>query len=177
MIRDHLPIGAIVGPQGIKGQFKVRPFTATPQALSAYGPVTLDDGRQMQLQVISVNAKGLAIVRAKGVETREAAEPLRGFTLHVSRDRLPDLADGEIYHADLLGMAVADQNGQWLGKLIAIHDFGAGEIAELAGESGPTIMVPFGGERLLAVDMAAKKIDLSVPPGLLDDAIDGDAPA
>ena len=100
MIGGHLPIGAIVGPQGIKGQFKVKPFTVTPQALSAYGPVTLDDGRQMQLQVTSVNAKGLAIVRAKGVDTREAAEALRGVTLHVSRDRLPDLDDGEIYHAD-----------------------------------------------------------------------------
>ena len=77
MISGHLPIGAIVGPQGIKGQFKVKSFTATPQALSAYGPVTLDDGRQLQLQVTSVNAKGLAIVWAKGVETREAAEALR----------------------------------------------------------------------------------------------------
>ena len=177
MVSGHLPIGAIVGPQGIKGQFKVKPFTATPQALSAYGPVTLDDGRQLQLQVTSVNAKGLAIVRAKGVETREVAESLRGVTLHVLRDRLPDLDDGEIYHVDLLGMAVTDQNGQWLGRLIAIHDFGAGEIAELAGESAPTIMVPFGGERLLAVDMEAKTINLSVPAGLLDDAIVGDTPA
>jgi 16S rRNA processing protein RimM len=177
VISSNLQIGAIVGPQGIKGQFKVKPFTATPQALSAYGPVRLDDGRQMQLQVMSVNAKGCAIVRAKGVDTREAAEALRGVTLHVARDRLPDLDDGEIYHADLLGMEVADQNGQWLGKLIAIHDFGAGEIAELGGGSGPTIMVPFGGDRLLAVDMKAKTIDLSVLPGLLDDVIDGDAPA
>ena len=177
MISGHLPIGAIVGPQGIKGQLKVKPFTATPRALSAYGPVTLDDGRQLKLQVTSVNAKGLAIVRAKGVETREAAEALRGVTLHVLRDRLPDLDDSEIYHADLLGMAVTDQNGQSLGNLIAIHDFGAGEIAELAGETGPTIMVPFGGERLLAVNMAAKTINLAVPAGLLNDAIDDDAPA
>ena len=176
MISGHLPIGAIVGPQGIKGQFKVKPFTATPQALSVYGPVTLDDGRQLQLQVTSVNAKGLAIVRAKGVETREAAEALRGGTLHVSRDRLPNLDDDEIYHADLLGMAVADQNGQWLGELIAIHNFGAGEIAELAGKSGPTIMVPFGGDSLIAVDIAAKTINLSVPFGLLDDTIGDDAP-
>ena len=177
MISGHLPIGAIVGPKGIKGHFKVKPFTATPQALSEYGPVTLDDGRQIQLKVTSVNAKGLAIVWAKGVETREAAEALRGVTLHVSRDQLPDLNDGEIYHADLLGMAVSDQNGQWLGRLIAIHDFGAGEIAELAGEAGPTIMVPFGDDWLLAVDMVAKTIDLSVPAGLLDDAIDSEPPA
>ena len=177
MSASRLSIGAVASAHGVRGQFKVKPFTATPQALSAYGPVTLDDGRQLQLQVTSVNAKGLAIVRAKGVETREAAESLRGVTLHVSRDRLPDLDDGEIYHADLLGMAVTDQNGQWLGKLVAIHDFGAGEIAELAVGLGPTIMVPFGGDRLLAVDMAAKTIDLSVPAGLLDDAIDGDTPA
>ena len=171
-LTGHLPIGAIVGPQGIKGQFKVKPFTATPQALAAYGPVTLDDGRQLQVQVSSVNAKGLAIVRAKGIDTRDAAEALRGVTLYVARDRLPDLDDGEIYHADLLGVMVCGQDGNQLGKITAIHDFGAGEIAELAPESGPTILVPFGGDRLLAVDMAARIIRLSVPDGLLDDTGD-----
>ena len=136
MISGHLLIGAIVGPQGIKGQFKVKPFTATPQALSAYGPVTLDDGRQLQLQVTSVNAKGLAIVRAKGVETREAAEALRGVTLHVSRDRLPDLDDGEIYHADLLGMAVTDQNGQGLANWLPSMILGLVKLPNLRSNQG-----------------------------------------
>ena len=125
MLAGQLPIGAIVGPQGIRGQFRVKPFTATPQSLSAYGPVTTDNGQQLTLQIISVSAKGLAIVRAKGVDTRDAAEALRGLTLYVVRDSLPDLDDGEFYHADLLGMMVRGQNGAQLGSLAAIHDFGA----------------------------------------------------
>jgi len=171
-LTGHLPVGAIVGPQGIKGQFKVKPFTATPDALAAYGPVTLGDGRQMRLQVTSVNAKGLAIVRANGVDTRDGAEALRGTTLYVTREQLPNLDDGEIYHADLLGMMVSAADDKPLGKIVAIHDFGAGEIAELAPDKGPTIMVPFGGENLITVDIKAGKIGLLVPDGLLDDQLE-----
>ena len=169
MSAAKLPIGAIVGPQGVRGQFKVKPFTVAPKSLSAYGPVTTDNGQQLMLQIISVNAKGLAIVRAKGVDTRDAAEALRGLTLYVVRESLPEPDDGEFYHADLLGMSVKGQDGVPLGSLIAIHDFGAGEIAELAPRQGSTIMVPFGGDRLIAVDMVAKELCLSVPDGLFDD--------
>jgi 16S rRNA processing protein RimM len=169
-----LPIGAIVGPQGVMGQFKVKPFTVAPKSLSAYGPVTTDNGQQLMLQIISVNAKGLAIVRAKGVDTRDAAEALRGVTLYVVRESLPEPDDGEFYHADLLGMLVKGKDGVPLGSLIAIHDFGAGEIAELAPRKGPTIMVPFGGDRLIAVDPVAKELCLAVPDGLLDDTNVGD---
>ena len=165
-----LSIGTIVGPQGIRGHFKVKPFTAAPKSLSAYGPVTTDNGQQLILQILSVNSKGLAIVRAKGVDTRDAAEALRGATLYVVRESLPEPNDGEFYHADLLGMMVKTQDGASLGSLLAIHDFGAGEIAELAPRKGSTIMVPFGGDRLIAVDIAAQEICLSVPDGLLDDA-------
>ena len=174
MAAGKLPIGVIVGPQGIKGQFKVKPFTAVPKSLSAYGPVTTDNGQQLMLHIISVNAKGLAIVRAKGVDTRDAAEALRGVTLYVVRESLPEPSHGEFYHADLLGMSVKGQDGVQLGSLIAIHDFGAGEIAELAPRKGSTIMVPFGGDRLIGVDMAAKELCLSVPDGLLDDTNEGD---
>ena len=163
-----LPIGVIVGPQGIRGHFKVKAFTAAPKSLSAYGPVTTDNGQQLILQILSVNSKGLAIVRAKSVDTRDAAEALRGVNLYVVRESLPEPNDGEFYHADLLGMVVKTQNGFPLGSLVAIHDFGAGEIAEVAPRKGTTIMVPFGGDRLIAVDMAAKELCLSVPDGLLD---------
>ena len=170
MSTGQLPIGAIVGPQGIKGQFKVKTFTATPRSLSAYGPVTTDNGLQLALQIISINSKGLAIVCAKGVCTREAAEALRGMTLLVARDRLPNLDEGEFYHADLIGMTVNNQNGIWIGNLVSIHNFGAGDSAELSPDRGPTIMVPFGGDRLIKIDMEANELCLLVPDGLLDDA-------
>ena len=91
MSAGKLPIGAIVGPQGVRGQFKVKPFTVAPKSLSAYGPVTTDNGQQLMLQIDwSITAKGLAIVRAKGVDTRDAAEALRGVTLYVVRESLPE---------------------------------------------------------------------------------------
>ena len=141
-----LPIGVIVGPQGIRGQFKVKPFTASPQSISAYGPVTTDNGQQLILQIKFVNAKGLAIVSADGVDTRASAVSLRGENLYIARDSLPKPDYGEFYHADLLGMMVNGKDSTQLGKLVAIHDFGAGEIAELATSNGSTIMVPFGGD-------------------------------
>ena len=168
MLTSQLPIGSIVGPQGIKGQLRVKPFTSIPQSLSAYGPVTTDNGHQLRLRIMSVNSKGMVVVRAEGVETRDAAEALRGATLYISRDSLPDLGDGEFYHADLIGMRVKGQDGTELGSLTAIHDFGAGEIAELATGSGPTIMVPFGGEHLISVDLVEKELSVSIPDGLLD---------
>ena len=86
MSAGKLPIGAIVGPQGVRGQFKVKPFTVAPKSLSAYGPVTTDNGQRLVLQIISVNAKGLAIVRAKGVDTRDAAE-VEDFCSHYWESR------------------------------------------------------------------------------------------
>jgi len=76
-----LPIGAIAGPQGLKGHLKVKPFTQMPQTLAAYGPVSLDDGRKLTLSIMSVNAKGLVIARAAEVQDRDAAASLRGQTL------------------------------------------------------------------------------------------------
>ena len=113
------------------------------------------------------------------MDTREAAEALRGVTLLVARDSLPHLDDDEFYHADLLGMSVNNQDGIWLGSLFAIHNFGAGDIAELAPDRGPTIMVPFGSDRLIRIDMKAKELCLLVPNGLLgdeneDDKVSGD---
>ena len=80
MLPRQLPIGAIAGPQGIKGQFKVKTFTSTPQSLLAYGPLTTDSGQQLILQIMSVTSKGIVVVRAEGIETRNAAEALRGTT-------------------------------------------------------------------------------------------------
>ena len=102
------------------------------------------------------------------MDTRDAAESVRGVTLYFARESLPEPNDGEFYHADLLGMVVKTQDGAPLGSLLAIHDFGAGEVAELAPRKGSTIMVPFGGDRLIAVDMAAKELCLAVPEGFLD---------
>jgi 16S rRNA processing protein RimM len=167
-----LPIGAILGPQGLKGFLKVKPFTQTPESLSAYGPVTLGDGRTLQLQVKSVSAKGVVIVAAAGITTRDAAEALRGQTVAIARSSLPEPAEDELYHADLLGVRVVAGDGQVGGNIAGLHNFGAGDLVEVAPAHGASVMLPFGGQRVISLDLAAGEIVLDIPDGLLafDDA-------
>ena len=169
MTTDHLSVGAIAGPHGVRGQFKVKLFAETPAALEQYGALQIDDGRALKLSVKSVNSKGLVIVSAVGVTSREAAEALRGMSLSTSRASLPDLAEDELYHADLLGAAVFHEDGTNLGEVVALYNFGAGEIIEVKPASGTSLMLPFAGESVVSVDISNRRVVLAPPAGFLDD--------
>ena len=169
MTTDHLAVGAIAGPHGVRGQFKVKLFAETPAALEQYGALQIDDGRALKLTVKSVNSKGLVIVSAIGVNSREAAEALRGMLLSTSRASLPDPAEDELYHADLLGAAVFHEDGTNLGEVVALYNFGAGEIIEVKPAFGSSVMLPFAGESLVSVDIPNRRVVLAPPAGFLDD--------
>ena len=169
MTIDRLAVGAIAGPHGVRGQFKVKLFAETSAALEQYGDLQIDDGRTLKLSVKSVNSKGLVIVSAVGVTSRKAAEALRGMLLSTSRACLPDLADDELYHADLLGSAVFHEDGTNLGEVVALYNFGAGEIIEVKPASGTSVMLPFAGESLVSVDIPNRRVVLAPPAGFLDD--------
>ena len=172
MTTDHLAVGAIAGPHGVRGQFKVKLFAETPAALEQYGALQIDDGRALKLSVKSVNSKGLVIVSAVGVTSREAAEALRGMVLSTSRASLPDPGEGGLYHADLLGAAVCDEDGTNLGDLVALYNFGAGEIIEVKPSSGASVMLPFAGSSVVSVDIPNRRVVLAPPAGFLDDGIE-----
>ena len=169
MTTGHLAVGAIAGPHGVCGQFKVKLFAETPAALEQYGALQVDDGRALKLSVKSVNSKGLIIVSAVGVTSREAAEALRGMLLSTSRASLPDPAEDELYHADLLGAVVFHENGTNLGEVVALYNFGAGEIIEVKPVYGTSVMLPFAGESVVSVDIPNRRVVLAPPAGLLDD--------
>ena len=169
MTTDHLAVGAIVGPHGVRGQFKVKLFAETPAALEQYGALQIDNGRALKLSVKSVNSRGLVIVIADGVTSREAAEALRGMLLSTPRASLPDPAEDELYHADLLGATVFHEDGTNLGEVLALYNFGAGEIIEVKPASGTSVMLPFAGESVVTVDIPNRRVVLAPPAGLLDD--------
>ena len=168
MTTDHLVVGAIAGPHGVRGQFKVKLFAEAPAALEEYGALQIDDGRALKLSVKSVNSKGLVIVSADGVTSREAAEALRGMLLSTSRASLPDPAEDELYHADLLGAAVFHEDGTNLGEVVALYNFGAGEIIEVKPTSGVSVMLPFAGRSVVSVDIPNRRVVLAPPTGFLD---------
>ena len=163
-------IGAIVGALGVRGEVRVKAFTADPADVAAYGPVETEDGRTFSLR-ITRPAKGDVVgARVEGIADRNAAEALRGVRLYVPRAVLPPPEEDEFYHADLIGLAVVRQNGEVLGRVVAVHDFGAGDLLEIRPEAGGTpVMMPFTRETAPQIDLASGGIVADPPPGLFEE--------
>lgn len=157
-------LGHIAGAHGIRGAVLVRSYTAEPEAIAGYGP--LEDeagGRCYVLHVEGATAKGL-ICRVEGIGDRTQAEALKGVALYVRRDRLPPPGAGEYYHADLIGLQAATKAGAPLGTVIAVLNYGAGDILEVrpAGETR-TVLYPMTEAVVLGVDLAKGMIVLAPP--------------
>lgn len=168
---------AVIGAaHGIKGELRVKTFTGEPLALADYGPLYARDGRAFQIIDIRP-ANTVVVVRFKGISDRNAAEALAGTELFVDRSMLPD--DGEedeFYHADLVGLEVRDDTNAAIGKVVAVHNFGGGDILDvtLAGRKG--VLIPFTQAAVPEVSIADAfiRIDLAAA-GLVEDE-DGDGP-
>jgi 16S rRNA processing protein RimM len=160
---DRVCLGAIAGAQGVRGAVRIKPFTARPQDVAAYGPVEDESGtRRFRLRVLEVKG-GMVIATAEGIADRDAAEALRGTQLWVGRDKLPPAEEDEFYHADLIGLAAVDEAGNPLGHVAALHDFGAGEVIEIAREGATSLVLPFTREVVPVVDIAAGRVVVVLP--------------
>jgi len=170
---DRICLGVVVGPHGVKGAVKIKAFTERPEQIAAYGPLGDDHGGgRFELTLVGP-AKGGVVARIAGIEDRDAAAALKGRRLYVARGALPAPEDAEqYYHADLIGLAAERPDGTPLGRVRAVHDFGAGDVLELdladPGKRG-TVMVPFTRAVVPTVDLAAGRLVVDPPPGLLDD--------
>jgi 16S rRNA processing protein RimM len=154
-VRAGVCVGAIAGAFGVGGEARIKSFCADGRAIGDYGPLQTEDGRRFTVR-IAREIKGGFAARLSGVSTREEAEALRGTRLYAPRDRLPSLPEDEFYHADLLGLEVVDTGGAVLGRVRAIHDFGAGDVIEVAG--GRELMLPFTRAVVPTVDLAARRL-------------------
>ena len=175
MTSGRVAIGAVTGVHGVKGQFKVKPFTEAPRDIASYGPVLAGD-RQLTLVVKGVASNGMVIVAAAEITDRDAAQALRGTELTVARGNLPAPEGDEVYHADLIGLAAETPDGALLGRLVALHDFGAGEIAEVKPEKGPSVMLPFGPDYVPQIDLEGGRVVIAPPDGLLEMAAAAGSP-
>jgi len=155
-------LGQIGAAHGLGGEVRLRSFTSNPQAIAGYGPLQTEDGRIFEIEAMRP-AKDHFVARLSGVCDRSAAERLTNVKLYVPRERLPepDQAD-EFYHADLIGLAVLDPAGLSLGTVIAIHNFGAGDLIEMEPQGGgKTELIPFDAAHVPVVDVAAGRIVIS----------------
>ena len=157
-------VAQIGGAHGIRGEVKLKSFTADPMAVKDYGPLMSEDGSaSFEIEALRP-AKGHLVARFRGVSDRDAAERLVHLRLFVPRERLPPPAADEFYHVDLIGLMAVTADGTEIGTVAAVHDFGAGDILELQPRSGgTTIMVPFTEAFVPRVDLAAGRVTVALP--------------
>jgi 16S rRNA processing protein RimM len=176
---SQICVARIGAAHGVRGAVKLWTFTEDPLAVTRYGPLSTKDGARQFEVAQAREAKDHLVATLKGVTTRNEAERLNGIELYVPREKLPAAGDDEYYHADLIGLAAVTTSDERLGKVIAIHNFGAGDIIEIAPPTGATIMLPFSNAVVPTVDLAAGRVVIELPEEVDgDDGADGsDAPS
>ena len=157
-------VARIGAAHGVRGEVKLWSFTEDPAAVASYGPLETQDGmRSFEIEALRP-AKGHFVARIAGVGDRNTAEQLRNLELYIPRARLPKLEEPDtFYHADLIGLTAATQDGDAIGTVSAIHNFGAGDVIEIKQVAGDPLLVPFTEATVPEIDLAARKI-VVVPP-------------
>ncbi|MDZ7893966.1 MAG: ribosome maturation factor RimM [Sphingobium sp.] len=150
MSERQIVLAAIIGAHGVSGEVRLKLFGDGIDTLKAYGQFQAE-GRTLTLKAVRPGPNG-AVARFAEVADRGAAEAMRGLQLTVPRSALPELGEGEYYHADLIGLPCTSSDGEELGEIIAVENFGAGDILDIKRPSGKSFMVP-----IHAVDIGAER--------------------
>ncbi len=165
---DEVCVGAIAGAFGVKGEVRVKSFTATPEDIAIYSPLSTKSGASHALTITQTLNNGFA-VRLSGVETKEQADALRGTELFARRDQLPNLPDDEFYYADLTGLTVLNTGGTVLGTVKSVQNHGAGDLLEVHGPNlKSSVYLPFTKASVPTVDLTAGRIIADPPEGLFE---------
>jgi 16S rRNA processing protein RimM len=156
-------LGIIGAPHGVRGELRVKSETADPLAIGDYGPLTLPSGRQLNALNVRENGE-VVLIRFEGINDRNAAEALKGQTLAVPRDVLPEVEDeDDFYHTDLIGLRCETADGTVIGTLAAIHNFGAGDVLDIRQSDGKSLSLAFTKANVPVVDVSGGKLVI-VPP-------------
>lgn len=139
-----IALAAVAGAHGVKGELRLKLFSESVASLAAHEKIHVGG---VERRLLAVRDAGkTAVARFEGVGDRSAAEALRGSLVEVERSALPPLEEGEYYHADLIGLPAVDRMGRHLGKVVAVENFGAGDLLEIELEDGRRSLIPFKPE-------------------------------
>jgi 16S rRNA processing protein RimM len=156
-------IAQIGAAHGVRGEVRLKPFTEDPLSVARYGALETEDGRRFEIEAVRP-AKDMLVARLKGVADRSAAEALTHLRLYVAREKLPQPAEDEFYHADLVGLTAETASGEAFGVVKAVHNFGAGDLLEIEpANGGTTVLLPFTQATVPAIDLAGRKIVVAPP--------------
>lgn len=151
----RIALAAVAGAHGIKGEVRLKLFSDSAESLSAHDKLHVG-GAERRLLAISDGGR-TAVARFEGISDRSAAEALRGALVEVERAALPPLAEGEYYHADLIGLPAHDRCGKEIGRVAAVENYGAGDLLEILSAEGKRWLIPF---REGIADLEGERIEL-----------------
>lgn len=160
-----IALGVFGAPQGVRGEIRIKSYTAEPSSISAYGPLVDAGGaRRFAVKVVRPLRDDMLVARVEGVATREAAAALTGVELFARRSQLPPPHAEEFYHDDLIGLAAMTPEGVTFGRVLAVVNHGAGDILEIARPEGPTALLAFTRAVAPEIDFAKGRIVVIPPP-------------
>jgi 16S rRNA processing protein RimM len=168
--QHRITLGVVTGAHGIRGEVKLKSFTEEPQAIAEYGPLERSDGGgSLDIESLRPSKDGL-IARFAGIADRNAAEELKGVELSLTRNRLPQPETGAFYQSDLIGLAVEQRDGGRLGEVVAVHNYGAGDLIEVKlAEGGRTVLLPFTEAVVPLVEPERGRLVADPPEGLIEE--------
>lgn len=162
--QDRVCVGQFAGAQGVRGQAKLRSFCGVAADVLTYGPLFSEDGKRSFAVRAEGEAKGNLIVRVEGIADRDQAQALNGLRLYVDRNRLGACEEDEFLHADLIGLDAVSADGQPMGRIRAVLDFGGGDILEIERPGGAeSILAPFTKAIVPDVNIAARRVTVDLP--------------
>jgi 16S rRNA processing protein RimM len=139
---SRIALAAVAGAHGVRGELRLKLFSAGTDSLAAHAALYVGDVERRLLSIRPSGGKA-AVARFEGIEDRGAAEALRGALIEVERAALPPLEEGEYYHVDLIGLAAVDSDGRHVGTVVAVENYGAGDLLEIEGDGGRRALIPF----------------------------------
>ena len=151
----RIALAAVAGAHGVKGELRLKLFSDSAESIARHQKLYVGG---VERRLLSVRDSGkTAVARFEGIADRSVAEALRGSLVEVDRSELPPLEDGEYYHADLIGLPCTDNQGQDRGRVVAVENYGAGDLLEIETVDGKRSLIPF---RVGIADLEGDKIVL-----------------
>jgi 16S rRNA processing protein RimM len=169
MSKGLIRVGVFGAPHGVRGEVRLKSYTQDPASIGNYGPLTDAVGaRVFEISALRPIKDDMFVARLRGIADRNAAEALTNVELYVPREHLPAAEEDEFYHADLIGLRAETATGEMLGRVVAMQNFGAGDLVEIAVEgTRETLLVPFTKACVPEIDLGAGRL-LVEPPAEVD---------
>ncbi|HEV8406614.1 MAG TPA: ribosome maturation factor RimM [Sphingomicrobium sp.] len=138
-----IALAAVAGAHGVKGEVRLKLFTQSVNSLKRHEKLHVGSAER---RLLAISESGKTIIASfEGISDRSAAEALRGEIIEISRSDLPQLGEDEYYYAELIGLPAVDRDGMPVGSVVAVENYGAGDLLEIEDLAGRRLLIPFRG--------------------------------